>query len=50
MSRDGRNIRILFVYYQLSSFVRCDLEELTRPWKIAWMVRNQRQRGSYKLL
>jgi len=34
MSRDGRNIRILFVYYQLSSFVRCDLEILKRHFDV----------------
>ena len=34
MSREGRNIRVLFVYYQLSSFVRCDLEILKRHFDV----------------
>jgi glycosyltransferase involved in cell wall biosynthesis len=34
MSNRRRNIRILFVYYQLSSFVRCDLEILKRYFDV----------------
>jgi hypothetical protein len=34
MSNKRRNIRILFVYYRLSSFVRCDLEILKRYFDV----------------
>ncbi len=34
MSRGARSIRILFVYYRLSSFVRCDLEILKRHFDV----------------